>query len=133
MKGGTLRSLPHSYAVRMDKASKCGIRFDINLKNHWLSLALMQVYVTDILVPYFLGQKLLLGLLPDTYCILQLDVWSVHRSYNFCKWVYDTFPWIILSFVPGGLTGLWQVCNVGIQNPLSRPFVRRSSMTLSMR
>jgi hypothetical protein len=34
--------------------------------------------------------------------------------------VYNTYPWIILDYVPGGLTGLWQVCDVGIQRPFKQ-------------
>ena len=30
----------------------------------------------------------------------------------------ECYPWIILEFMPGGCTGLWQPCDVGIQHPL---------------
>jgi hypothetical protein len=120
MKGGTARSLPHTYAPWMAEAKKRGIQYNFNPKNYWSSLALMQVYVSEILAPYFLAKKVLLGVAPDGYCLLQLDVWSVHRSYDFRKWLYDSYPWIVLDFVPGGLTGLWQVCDVGIQKPFKQ-------------
>jgi hypothetical protein len=65
MKGGTMRSLPHSYAAWTDEANKHGIRFDFNPKNYWSSLALMKTYVNEIITPYFLEQKRILGVPAD--------------------------------------------------------------------
>ncbi|EKM53854.1 uncharacterized protein PHACADRAFT_97693 [Phanerochaete carnosa HHB-10118-sp] len=72
-------------------------------------------YVNHILVPYLNRMKEELGLSPDHECILELDVWSVHRSKQFRTWMKTTHPWIILDFVPGGCTEIWQPCDVGIQ------------------
>jgi len=55
----------------------------------------MKVYITSIIVPFFMQQKTLHGLPQDHPCILQ--------------------PWIIPDFMPAGFTGLFQPCDVGIQ------------------
>jgi hypothetical protein len=80
-----------------------------------------------IVVPYFERKKRELGFSSDQTCIVQLDVWSVHRSEAFRSWVRQTYPWITLDFVPGGCTGLWQVCDVGIQRPFKQS-IRRSQL-----
>ncbi|KZT10423.1 uncharacterized protein LAESUDRAFT_627188, partial [Laetiporus sulphureus 93-53] len=57
--------------------------------------------------------------LPDNQaCILRLDVWSVHRGQEFYNWLPATCPWILREYVPGGCTGLFQPCDVGINRPL---------------
>ena len=35
------------------------------------------------------------------------------------------YPWIVLEFVPGGCTGLWQPCDVGIQRLLKLSIKRK--------
>ncbi|KAF8586871.1 hypothetical protein K439DRAFT_1230057, partial [Ramaria rubella] len=75
-------------------------------------------YVKKILVPYYARQKALLGLPDSQECIWQIDVWSVHHLIAFRTWMNVNYFWIITSFVPGGCTGLFQPCDVGIQRPL---------------
>ncbi|KAF8317303.1 uncharacterized protein EI90DRAFT_3133952 [Cantharellus anzutake] len=75
----------------------------------------MKQYVEDILVPYFLEQKRRLTLPDDYHCIWKLDVWAVHTSREFREWIYSCFPWIILDYVPGGCTGLFQPCDLVVQ------------------
>ncbi|KIJ41449.1 hypothetical protein M422DRAFT_172333, partial [Sphaerobolus stellatus SS14] len=68
--------------------------------------------------PYFQCKKKELGRPEDQECLLQIDVWLVHRSKEFRGFMSSTYPWIILDYVPGGCTGLWQPCNLGIQRPI---------------
>ena len=56
---------------------------------------------------------------------MQLDVWTVHRSHDFTGWKAVNYPWIVLEFVPGGCTGLWQPCDVGIQRLLKLSIKRK--------
>lgn len=72
-------------------------------------------YVGDILVPYWTRQKELAGAPDDQECILQLDIWSVHKSIQFRTWLDQQYPWIKYRFVPGGCTGIAQPCDVGVQ------------------
>jgi hypothetical protein len=60
-------------------------------------------------------------------CLLQLDTWTVHRSQEFRDWMKGKYPWITLEFVPGGCTGLWQPCDVGIQQ-LLKLSIKRSQL-----
>ena len=78
----------------------------------------MKSFVIVILVPYFITEKEHLSLDPLQECIWQLDIWSVHASLEFRTWMFDNYPWIILNYIPGGCTGLWQPCDVGIQHIL---------------
>jgi hypothetical protein len=127
MKGGSPRSLPPSNAPFMAEAKKQGITSVWNVKNYWSNLATMKTYFTGTIVPYFERHKVQLRRPPDQVCIVQLDVWSVHKSKEFRRWVRVMYTWIILDFVTGGLTGLWQVCDVGIQRPYKQS-IRRSQL-----
>ena len=84
----------------------------------------MQRWVSKILVPYW-KVKMEEFKLEEQECLLQLDVWAVHRSQEFRDWIQNTYLWIILDFVPGGCTGLFQPCDIGMQQPLKFA-VRRS-------
>jgi hypothetical protein len=75
----------------------------------------MHSFVEKILVPYLSEQKAKLGLPESQKSIWQIDVWSVHRSKEFRNWMKTHHPNIIIDFVPGGCTGVWQACDVGIQ------------------
>jgi hypothetical protein len=116
-KGASKASLPSSNAPFMAQARQRGFIFSFNPKTYWSSFALMKVYVEEILVPFWLQKKREHNLPPDQVCILQLDVWSVHRGLEFRTYIISTWPWIHLNYVPGGCTGLWQACDVGIQRP----------------
>ena len=44
------------------------------------------------------------GLPPHQKVIVLLDCWSVHCSKAFLDWVMETFPWILLHFIPATKT-----------------------------
>jgi hypothetical protein len=75
----------------------------------------MHLLVDNIIAPYFAKQKAKLGLPLSQKSIWQIDVWSVHRSAEFRNWMKTHHPNIILDFVPGGCTSVWQACDTGIQ------------------
>jgi hypothetical protein len=77
----------------------------------------MQLFVNNILAPYFDNEKKKLGHPPHQKALWQIDVWSVHRSKEFRTWMKQNHPNIILDYVPGGCTGVHQPCDVGIQRP----------------
>ena len=78
----------------------------------------MHTFVDNILAPYFAHRKTEFGLAPEQKALWQIDVWSVHRSEEFRVWMKANHPNIILDFVLGGCTGVFQPCDVGIQRPL---------------
>ena len=117
--GTTQRSCPSRKSALYDVAMNLGFKFEFsNTDTYWSTFDLMCKYVCDILVPYFTEQKKRARASDDQECILQLDVWAVHRSVTFRTWLDQNYPWIIYLFVPGGCTGIAQPCDVGIQRPL---------------
>jgi hypothetical protein len=116
MKGATSVVLPSKNAPSMDEACLCGFVFSFNKRNYWSTFALMKEYVEKILIPYWLKKKVEHSVNPDHLCILQLNVWSVHCGAKFQVYMHVTWPWIILNYVPGGCTCIWQPCDVRIQH-----------------
>ncbi|KDQ06013.1 hypothetical protein BOTBODRAFT_76572, partial [Botryobasidium botryosum FD-172 SS1] len=103
--GKSKRSLPVATARGQADAAQLGLQFDYsNTSTYWSTFELMKIYISGILVPYFLRQKALHSLPPDHPCILQLDAWSVHRGAELTGWLQDTYPWIFREFVPAGCT-----------------------------
>ena len=127
--GKTSASLPSPTAPAYPKASK-ELKFHFEPSkgdNHWSTLATMKNYVTNILAPYFESHRKRLSL-PNQICIWQIDCWSVHRSLDFRTWMSSTYPWIHIHFVPANCTGLFQPCDVGIQQVLKLA-IRRSALS----
>jgi hypothetical protein len=61
----------------------------------------------------FESKKKELGLDPSQFLIWKNDCWSVHKSKEFLDWMKNRHPRIIVLFVPGGCTGVWQPLDVG--------------------
>ena len=127
--GKSPASLPTSTAPGYSKATgDLKFRFEYSKSdNHWSTMETMKSYVTNILVPYFESHRANLKL-PNQICIWQIDCWSVHRSLEFRSWMATTYPWIRIHFVPANCTGLFQPCDVGIQQVLKLA-VRRSALS----
>lgn len=114
--GMTARSLPASDCPCMKESLDAGHLFESSMtKTYWSTPKTMQNFVNRTLAPYFDAVKAELGLPADQHSIWLIDCWSVHRSRKFQSWIFQNHPTIIVIFVPAGLTGLWQPCDVGIQ------------------
>ncbi|KAG1836697.1 hypothetical protein DFJ58DRAFT_637676, partial [Suillus subalutaceus] len=103
--GKTKCSLPATTSAQHKEARQ--LRFEFcysNTDTYWSNFDLMCSYVSDILVPYWKRQKELIGAPPDQECLLQLNVWLVHKSITFQTWLNETYPWIKYWFVPGNCT-----------------------------
>jgi hypothetical protein len=125
-KGKTAASLPSPSSPYWTDAADIGIKFVYSgTDTYWSNHQTMYSYISDILMPYYHRQKTKLNLPDDQEELLQLDVWSVHRSAEFSAHVKATWPTIIRDYVPGGCTGIWQPCDVGMQR-LMKVVVRRS-------
>uniref|UniRef100_A0A0W0G3V9 DDE-1 domain-containing protein n=1 Tax=Moniliophthora roreri TaxID=221103 RepID=A0A0W0G3V9_MONRR len=74
----------------------------------------MQLFVDEILTPYFEQKKRELNLPPMQKSLWVIDVWSVHRSDEFLSWMCKNHPTILIDFVSGGCTGVAQPLDVGI-------------------
>jgi len=122
--GSTPRSLPTPNAPDYQKATETlGFCIESGGKNHWSNLSTMKKYVQHILVPYFKEHRQD----QNQICIWQIDCWSIHRSAGFRDWMYKTYPWIRIHYVPANCTGLFQPCDVGIQRVLKLA-IRRSAL-----
>jgi hypothetical protein len=85
---------------------------------YWSTHETMQLLVNDIIAPYFHKKKVDLGLQKTHSSIWKIDCWSVHKSEAFLTWMKKNHPTIIVIFVPGGCTGVFQPLDVGIQRIL---------------
>lgn len=114
--GKSSRSLPQRSAPSFDTALDLGFLFEFSqTKTYWSTQDTMRSFVSLILVPYFQKQIALHNLHSTQRCVFQLDCWSVHRSEEFLTWIASTYPWIVLHFIPGGCTGIFQACDTATQ------------------
>ncbi|KAG9123678.1 hypothetical protein FRC07_014300 [Ceratobasidium sp. 392] len=114
--GKSARSLPDASSPGFSDCRKLGIQFVSSMTStYWSTLATMQQYITEHLAPYFRTQIEAFGLPLTQRCIFQIDCWSLHKSKEFRTLLAENYPWIALQYVPGGCTGLFQACDVGIQ------------------
>ncbi|KAF8595651.1 hypothetical protein BDV93DRAFT_456378 [Ceratobasidium sp. AG-I] len=125
--GKTSRSLPSETAPSLDIAQSLGFLLEFSgTKTYWSTLDTMRSFVSRILVPYFRSQIEIHNLPPTQRCVFQLDCWSVHRSEEFLTWMSTTYPWILLHFIPGGCTGVFQACDTGTQRVVKLAMRRAS-------
>jgi hypothetical protein len=85
---------------------------------YWSNHSTMHQLVDEVIAQYFKAVKTELGLPTTQVSIWKIDCWSVHKSREFLSWMKKNYPNIIVLFVPGGCTGVWQPLNVGIQRLL---------------
>ncbi|KAF8595711.1 hypothetical protein BDV93DRAFT_456244 [Ceratobasidium sp. AG-I] len=117
--GKTTRSLPNKNLPGLSETRKLGFLLDYSgTDTYWSTQLTMQRFVSRIQAPYFLAQITQHGLPATQKCIFQIDCWSVHRSAECRSWMGEPYPWIIILYVPGGCTGLFQACDVGLQQIL---------------
>ncbi|KAF7344777.1 DDE superfamily endonuclease [Mycena venus] len=124
--GSTPRSRPDPKARGCQELANVGCKFVSSATNtHWSNQQTMRDLVTDIIAPYLKAEKERLHLPPTQKGLWELDLWAVHRSAEFGKWMTENYPDIIITFVPGGTTPKWQPCDVGMNRPLKHA-IRRS-------
>ena len=123
--GMTSASLPDlddpksEFKAANDEAERLGFRFEFTRTpgKHWSNINTMKSYVRNILSVYFNEKRTLLKR-KSQVCLWTIDCWSVHRSQEFRDWMRENYPWILIRYVPGGCTGVFQPCDVGIQRIL---------------
>lgn len=74
----------------------------------------MKSYIHDVLSVYF-NKKQALHNQKSQVCLWTINCWSVHHSQEFCDWMHKNYPWILVWYIPGGCTGIFQLCDVSIQ------------------
>ncbi|KAF7330683.1 DDE superfamily endonuclease [Mycena sanguinolenta] len=114
--GLTPLSCPSSDAPRYEEALKLGyVMLPSKTSTYWSTHETMHLLVDEIIAPYFDAVKAELGLPPSQVSIWLIDLWSVHKSQEFRNWMKKNHPTIIVLYIPGGCTGVWQPLDVGIQ------------------
>jgi len=110
--GKTDRSLPAAtaaaIAARVDRTHS---------DNHWSSQQTMQRYIAQVIMPHAERSIQLHQLHADAKIILILDVWAVHKSEEFRRFLRTHHPRIHLVFVPPNCTSKLQVADVALQRP----------------
>ncbi|EKM78198.1 hypothetical protein AGABI1DRAFT_129327 [Agaricus bisporus var. burnettii JB137-S8] len=125
--GKTSISCPSPWAAGYDHAQELGFQMLPSMTTtYWSTQETMRTLVDTIIAPYFERKKQELGLPQTQHSIWKIDCWSVHRSRSFREWMKENHPNIILVFVPGGCTSVWQPLDVGIQRVLKLS-MRRSA------
>jgi hypothetical protein len=115
-KGQNPKSLPSPTARSRYESEKAGFLFELSkTSTYWSTIATMQNFVNVTLAPYFGSIREELGLDQDQMALWLIDCWSVHRSKEFLEWMASKHPTIIVLFIPAGMTGLFQPCDVGLQ------------------
>jgi hypothetical protein len=114
--GKTQQSCPSRNAASYAEALKLGFRMlPSKTSTYWSTQTTMQDLVDNIIAPYFEKTKVALNLLPEQCSVWKIDCWSVHKSVEFLGWMKKNHANIIVIFVPGGCTGIWQPLDVGVQ------------------
>lgn len=125
--GKTTQSVPNAKAAKYDEAVELGfVMLPSKSDTYWSTHETMHALVDTILAPYLDAQKVKLSL-PQSQCsIWKIDCWSVHKSVDFMSWMEERHANIIVLFIPGGCTGVFQPLDVAIQRPLKQS-VKRSA------
>lgn len=86
--------------------------------SHWCVEDTYKEFVTTVIVPDYLAVCKRLGLVAGAQkMLLQQDLYAVHRSESVVTWLRETYPYIILAFVPGGCTGAVQIPDTCLNRP----------------
>ena len=114
--GKTSQSCPSRNAPSYAEAQKLGFRMlPSKTSTYWSTQETMRDLVDTIIAPYFEKTKVALNLPPEQCSVWKIDCWSVHKSAEFLGWMKENHANIIVIFVPGGCTGIWQPLDVGVQ------------------
>ncbi|KAJ7173829.1 hypothetical protein C8R46DRAFT_1032050 [Mycena filopes] len=118
--GKTGGSLPTKDAEMMQAAADRGFIFSTARSekkgSHFSTIHTMRDWVEGVLVPW--RAKIIESrddLDEDQLMIAYLDIYAVHIGEEFRSLIFKEFPFIILIFVPGSCTGLFQPADVGLQ------------------
>jgi len=117
--GQSSRSLPNPSSPGYNEAIDFGFCMRPSLTStYWSTHKTMHDLVDNIITPYFNRTKKELGLSPSQCSIWKIDCWSFHKSEEFLTWMKKNHNSIIIIFVPGSCTSVWQPLNIGIQRVL---------------
>lgn len=123
--GKSHASCPSPNSKCYNDAKELGLQIKFSKTNtYWSTQQTMKELVNEAIEPYLEQKKVDLGLPAEQCSIWKIDCWSVHKSKEFLDWMKTTHSTIIVIFVPGGCTGIWQPLDVGIQRVLKQSIKR---------
>ncbi len=119
--GKTKGSLPRRTAIGMEDALARSFHFTVAASetsphSHFSTLKTMKEWVAEIMQPYV--KSVIEGnpdLLMDQKSVLFIDIYPVHKSEAFTSHIYTEYLHIIIIFVPGNCTGIFQPADAGLQ------------------
>ncbi|THU79608.1 hypothetical protein K435DRAFT_697428 [Dendrothele bispora CBS 962.96] len=134
-KGGTAQSCPNAQTPAFKEAKRLGFLLEPSkMDTYWSNIDTMKNLVSKIIAPYFERTKKQLDLSDaqqkSQYSMWKIDCWSVHRSEEFLTWMKENHPQIIILFVPGSCTGVFQPLDVGVQRVMKLSIKRSAHRDL---
>lgn len=133
--GSTNQSCPSKDAVGFDEAKKLGFWLEPSgNSSYWSTMKTMKSLVNNIIAPYFERTKIRLGIHQpgQQMSIWKIDCWSVHKSEEFLSWMKTAHPNIIVLFIPGNCTSIFQPLDVGVQRVLKQSIKRTAHSDVVM-
>ena len=116
-KGQNEKSLPSLTSQSQFKLEKAGFLFELSkMATYWSTITTMQNFVNVTLAPYFDSMWEKLRLANDQMAWWLIDCWSIHHSQEFLGWMALKHSLTIIIFIPTGLTGLFQPCDVSLEH-----------------
>lgn len=97
-------------------------------ENHWSNQATMQQWIDEVLVPYRDRRIVEHNLPAESHIVLVLDVWTVHKSEEFRKFIRTHHPRVHLVYVPPSCTSKLQVADVILQRPFKHALRQEFNM-----
>ncbi len=86
-------------------------------RSHFSTLKTMKEWIAAIMQPYVISIIEANPDLPkDQKSVLFINIYPVHKSEAFTTHVYTEYPCVIIIFVPGNCTGIFQPADIGLQH-----------------
>jgi len=77
--GLSVASCPSKLAAYYDKVMNVGMLLEHSgTGTYWSNIVMIQSFVDNILLPYFVSKRNVLNLPPTQKALWQIDIWSVH-------------------------------------------------------
>jgi hypothetical protein len=86
--------------------------------SHWMTETSLKEWVVKIIIPDYKRMCTQFGATyGEQQVMLQIDIYPVHTSAAFRDWLYETYPFIKLRYIPAGCTPVAQVLDTFVNRP----------------
>ena len=101
--------------LKAARASLSHIGSFCHTSSHWSTVETSKAIVRDIMVPFFKARGAGEGVgAAQKRALLLVDVWWGWKDKGFRKWIKETYPWLLLRFVPPCCTPIGQPSDLGL-------------------